>query len=216
MNYAEITELLSRLPDGGVVTDRTRYDYGYLQTLANIYRARLIRTIFMRDGRINPVCYQKYYPTYDVNMQDNPLCVKFSHPEVISLDTNNDGFRYIGTVSNNKSFARMQSRSWVSTFNLNAVTAQYLSNNPSALYDGNNQIVEVYGLPELKHIMTECLLADPRISPFFNIETDQFPLNDDLIPDLIAMCFSEEIGIESSKAVVPGEFTLNAPKKRRK
>ena len=214
--YLEIQEMLSRLPDGGVVTDRTRYDYGYLQTLANLYRARLLRTIYQKEKRLNPVCYNKYYPTYEPDLQDNPLCVKFRHPEVIGLDSNNDGFRYIGTTSYSEGFGRIQSRGWLSTFNKNSVTSTYMTNNPVALYDGNSQIIEVYGLPNIKNIMTEVLLSDPRQSPFFNILVDQFPLNDDLIPDLIAMAFSEQEGIESSVPVTPGQFTLSQPKKRKK
>ncbi len=215
MTIREICESVSRLPDGGIVNDRTRYDQGYLESTVGNFRARVIRLLYLKNRRINPVCYQKHWPTFEEDLQDDKCCVKFRHPEVISLDNLSDGFRFIGTPDFSVAFARIQSRSWLSTFNNNKVTTTAGNRRPTVLYDGSQQILEVRGLPELEIILTESILADPLSIPTYNKKYDQYPLSEDMIQDMLQMIFSEETSIASSIPLKPGQPILNPPRTRK-
>ena len=210
----EITEMISRLPSGGVISDRNRYDQGYLNMTLGVFRARLLKIIYLKNNRINPVCYQKHWPQYEADLQDDKCCVKFRHPEVISLDNGSDGFRYAGSLSFANNYARIKSRGWLSTINDNAVMAANNNRRPTILYDGGLQILEVRGMPLLKELLTESLLADPLSIPTYNQDLDQYPINVDLLPDLMNMIFSEETAIDASKQIKPGEAPLMTNKRK--
>ncbi len=193
----EITELVSRIPDGGVVNSNDRWDMGYLEKLVHTYRARLLKAIYLSNKRINPVCYQKHWPEYEELLQDDDGCtVKFRHPEVISLDDRSDGFRYIGGTDCASNFARIHSRAWVSTFNDSRITNVNNRRRTSVLYDGSAQVLEIYGNPEVDSILTESLLATPTDIPTYNKDQDQYPLSEDLITDMISMIFNDNIATE--------------------
>jgi hypothetical protein len=201
MLLREIVEMAIRLPDGGVISDLTRYDYDYMEAAVNVFSRRLLKLNYLKNKRINPVCYQKHWPQYEEDLQDDKCCVKFRHPEVITFDDSSDGFRYIGTEDYSKNFIRVKSRAWLSTFNDNQVTAVNNDRRITVLYDGNLQILEVMGSPLFKKPMTESVLADPTSIPTFNKMVDQYPFPNDLIPDLMNMMLSEQTGPESSKPI---------------
>lgn len=215
MKLREIVESVQRLPDGAIVSDRTRYDDGYIESTVGIFRARLLRILYLKNRRINPVCYQKHWPEFEQDLQDDNCIVKFRHPEVISLDNLSDGFRYIGALDFAGAYARIHSRGWLSTFNDNKVTTTAGNRRPTVLYDGSQQILEVRGLPELQEILTESLLADPLSIPTFNRDNDPYPLSEDMMPDLMNMIYSEQTSIEAKvpiKGVDP--FVLNTLKRK--
>ncbi len=216
MLLKEIAEMITRLPDGGVINSNDRWDYGYLYALVRTYRARLHKANFINNKRINPVCYQKHWPEYEELLQDEDGCtVKFRHPEVISLDDRNDGFRYIGGVDCASNLPRIQSRAWASTFNDNRVTKVNTRRRASVLYDGNAQILEVFGDPEIEEILTESLLADPLSIPTFNYLTDPYPLSDSDVNDVISMIFNDNVAIEA-RVVVGNSPGLGLPTNRKR
>ncbi len=211
----EIRELIIRLPNGGVINSNDRWEDGYIDKIIGTYRARLLKAIYAGNKRINPQCYQKHWPEYEELLQDNDGCtVKFRHPEVISLDDRSDGFRYIGGLDCANNFPRIHSRAWVSTFNDNRITKVNTRRRTSVLYDGNAQILEVYGDPEIEEILTESLLADPTSIPTYNITEDQYPLSEDLITDMISMIWNDNISTEA-RITVGNSPGLNLPKPRK-
>lgn len=216
MTLKEIVEHVQATPEGAVISDRSRFDIGYLESVIITYRARLLRLIYLKNKRINPVCYQKHWPKFEVDLQDDPCVVKFRHPEVISLDDMSDGFRYIGALSFTDAYPRIKSTAWLSTFNHNRVTAANNDRRTTVLYDGNQQVIEVRGNLEIEEIMTESLLANPLSVPTYNKAVDQFPLNEDLIPDLLAMIFQEQTSIEATVPLKPNSPTLAAQRGRRR
>jgi len=214
MKLKEITEMCSRLPDGGIVNDRTRYDQGYLEMTVNVFSRRLLKMLYLKNRRINPVCYQKHWPIYEKDLQDDRCVTKFRHPEVVSLDDQSDGLRYAGTVDFANNYARIKSRGALSTMNKNRIMAADNSRRPTVLYDGNMQIIEVRGTEMLREIMTESILADPMSIPTFNKELDEYPFPNDLVPDLLQMIFSEETSIASSIGL-PGKAGIGTKQPNR-
>ncbi len=197
MILKSITELLERIPNGGVIDSNDRWNPGYLDALVGTYRARLAQAVYANNKRLHPQWYQKHWPEYDDLLQENEdCCVKFRHPEVVMLDDRSDGFRYIGSTDCNNNFARVQSRAWLSTFNNNKVTATNNKRRATVLYDGSAEILEIYGDMEIDEILTESLVANPLLIPTFNPESDQYPIPESLIPDLVGMIFNDNVATE--------------------
>lgn len=214
MKLKAILEEISRLPNGGVVNEIDRWDMGYLSALARTYRARLAMAVYGGNKRLHPAWYQKHWPEYDAVLNDDNCVVKFRHPEIIMLDNQSDGFRYIGATDCNNNFARIQSRAWVSTFRNNRVTNSSISRKASVLYDGSAQILEIYGDTEIDAILTESLLADPESIPTFNSDVDEYPIPENLIPDLVGMIFNDNIATEI-RIPVGYNGPVNLPKQKK-
>jgi hypothetical protein len=217
MKLQSITEAISRLPQGGIVDSTDRWDQGYLEFLAITYRTKLSQLIYQRDKRLNPMFYQKNWPIFEPLLQDNPCCVKFRHPEVMSLDQNSDGFRYVGTLNFAKAFSRVQSRSWLATFNDNPITqVSAFEGKGEFLYDGSSQILEIYGMPQFTSPLTECLFNNPLDVITYNKSVDDFPVPNNLIPDLVQMIYNDNILTEDRKPLRPQDQPSMIKQRRQK
>lgn len=206
MLHADIVERLSRLPSGGVINDKNRFDFGYLSSVLDTFRAKVIvmqyngDRLIAKNGRINPQCLQKYWPVYEKDLQQSGFR-SFRCPEIINIDSLSDGFRYIGSIDGSCNFRRVKSRADLSMFNQNKIMNVNSGRFQAALYDGSNQIIEVYGNSMLKELLVEAVFAQPLSIPTFNKDFDQYPLNDDLIP-LLEDLVSKQTLLEASMPLV--------------
>jgi hypothetical protein len=197
MIEAEIIERIQRLPFGGIISANNRLSDLYVRTLLNTFRAQIIRTIYQKDKRINPECYQKFYPVFNADFQDTKCVVKFQCPEVIALDSNSDGFRYIGTIDCSQEFRRIRTRSMLSTINRHQVMSVKTGIYTGVLYDGSAQVLEVYGNDDIEEMLVEGIFIDPNQIPTYNPKFDQYPLNDDLIPMVEDMILKSQTALEA-------------------
>lgn len=210
MKIDELVDRLQRLPEGGIMTSENRFDYEYCVSVWNTYRAFFIQETYAKNKRINPICYQKYHPTYEKDFQDNNGCyVKFFCPNVISLDDKSDGLRYVGTdpvkTGMSNGFKRVQSRSWLSTYNNHSVTNV---NNSRAVYyllDGQMQTMELYGNGTFIKVppLIEGLFADPTVIPTWNKDYDPYPIDDDSVPEIEEMIYTAHTRIVEGTSPTP-------------
>ena len=177
------------MPEGALFNDATRFDSQYVYSIINSYRAALIAERYRKEHTINPVCYQKFYPEFEKDLQI-PENVRFRCPNTINI-LNEDGFRFLGTVDCSIAFRRIKNRSELSTVNKHSIMK--LRRVPVVLYDGNTELLEVYGNKDLKEMLVELIAAEPHAVPTFNFETDQYPLSEDDVPLLEDMIFKANI-----------------------
>jgi len=183
MTTPQILDQFQRLPEGGLMVDTNRYDPLFLLSLLDAGRAAWVVEMYRKDKRIEPVFYQKYYPSYSIPLQPTDKCyAKFLMPDILRLDEHSDGIRYVGYDDYNggtaNNFRRIVSRAWVST----------LSNHPvmnpnrafSFLYDGSAKILELRGKAKLVEApLVEALFKHPLDIPTFNRDTDDYPITMD-------------------------------------
>ncbi len=215
MRLDQIVELVSRIPEGGVINSNDRWDMGYMHKLVGEYRARMCQLVYNTNKRLHPAWYQKHWPEYEPYLQDNDGCsVKFRHPEIVMLDDRSDGFRYIGGTDCASNFARIASRAWVSTFNDNRVTKVNANRRTSVLYDGSAEILEIYGDPEIEDILTESIVSNPMKIPTFNFGVDQYPVPENLVPEIVNMIFNDNISTEL-RMPYNGSGGINLPRPKK-
>ena len=149
----EAIERIQRLPFAGVISDENRLDHPYVRSIMGTARANVMRDIYQKNNkRINPVCYQKYYPTFSQDLQESNIFVKFQCPEVVTLDSNSDGLRYVGSIDCTNAFRRIWTRSMLSTINKHQVMSVNSARYVAALYDGSAQMIEIYGDSEIEEM----------------------------------------------------------------
>ena len=210
MTQPEIIERLSRLPEGGIITNTNRFDVGYMGSLLDTYRIKAIIASYNgdkstgRNKRINPQCLQKYYPLYEADLQSNELgYVLFRCPEVASISSNMDGHQYIGSRDSSCDFRRIVSRGQLATLNKHKITNVYNGTGMSVLFDAG--MLEVYGNKMVREIMTESIFTQPLLLPTYNVAKDNYPISEDLIPAIESMILRDQTLLES-KTPLPSEY----------
>lgn len=214
MTQPQIVERLSRLPSGGIITNTGRFDSGYLGSVLNTFRLKTLQVVVNGDRytaknkRINPQYLQKHWPVYESVLQEPSVpYVQFRCPEIASIDSTMDGLQYCGSISGSCNFRRILNRGQLSTFNQNKFTNIDNGTGLSCLYDGSQQIIEIYGGGKmLRELLLECVFIDPTQIPTYNIEKDQYPISDSDLTILERLVLSEQTLLES-RTPQPNEYS---------
>ncbi len=211
MLLAQIVDSIQRNISGGKTNVANRYDSKYVKKMINSYRAKKIAIDFSKNGEINSQCYQKFYLKYDPNLQANAFggnFLVFSLPNVIQLGEE-DGIRYVGSISCSDAWIRLRNRGLMANFNSNKFTR--ISNRKEsifALFDGAHSCLEVYNDMSLTEGLVEGIFANPSDVPTWNEDKDHYPINDGAIADIETMIYYERT--EISKAT-PADQNFNMP-----
>jgi hypothetical protein len=177
---SEITESIVRVDSAGIFTDENRAaDYPYIDYLINNARGLVVAEDWKKNKRIDAGNLQIITLKKINTLQDSDCYVRFEIPNPLMLDRNNDGFRFVGSATENIQYMRARSRGEASVFRHRVTTF----NNPKFvtwLYDG--QYIEVYGNPDIEKIKIEAIFENPLLIPNFNVVVDEYPISNDLIP----------------------------------
>jgi hypothetical protein len=197
MTLIETIESLAKMPSGAIFTDENRYDQLYLISIANKFRAAVVRKDYQINKRINPITYQRYYPRF-VQMEQYEWCFyRFKCPAPINLDDMSNGFRFVGTINSSKNFDIIKNRGELSTFLNHPILSPTSGRNICALYDGTTGYWEIYAkdnkLP--KRFVVEMLQQNPLDNPEFNLDFDQYPISQDLYMEMEQLVFQANTSI---------------------
>jgi hypothetical protein len=185
LTLRERVEKLERLPAGGIITDESRYDFEYMVSLLNAARQVALSFQWKLTKRIPYICYQKHYPRYESDMQQDIQCfVRFCVPDAINLwgqgvGENTDGFVYVGDVSGKRGYAKITDRGQLSTLNQH----RFMKNNGrymAFMFDAPVGAMEIYGNPDLRKLLINGLFSDPRDCNTYNVDFDPYPIDDQL------------------------------------
>ena len=200
MNTIEIIESLAKMPSGAIFTDESRYNELYLISIANKFRAEAIREYYRINKRINPVCYQRFYPEYVQEEQYEWCFYRFKCPQVINMDDISNGFRFVGTLNSSKSFDIIKTRGELSTFLNHPVLTPAAGRNVCALHDGTTGYWEIYAkgnkLP--KFFVVEMIQQNPLDNPEFNVDFSEYPVSNDLLPMMESLVYQANTSISSA------------------
>jgi hypothetical protein len=177
---SEITESIIRVDSAGIFTDENRAaDNPYIDYLVNNVRAIVIAEDWKKNKRVDTGNLQIITLKKVNTLQDSDCYVRFEVPPALLLDKNNDGFRFVGSATENIQYMRARTRGEASVYRHRVTTF----NNPKFvtwMYDG--RYIEVYGNPDIEKIKIEAIFDNPLLLPNFNVLIDQYPLGNDLIP----------------------------------
>ncbi len=222
MNVGSIIDLISRIPEGGIVTSENRMDRLFILSLLDAGRAAWLRDNYKRDKRIPAICYQKYYPEYSAYLQPSKGCFKkFTMPDVVSFDENSDGIRYAGSddYDNNgtNNFDRVKSRAWLATYNSHPVMNTNNNRTYSFLYDASAGTLEFRGEKAsfIRTPLVEAVFMHPLVIPTFNNDLDDYPLPMDGVYAVEKMIFANDTRIvEATTPKVAFQPSNTAPIKK--
>lgn len=200
MTLPQIADQIIKEVQGGVRTIESKFSYEYIYSLIHTYRANVIRQQYSKAKRIHPLWTQQYLPEFSKDLQDDICMVKFQVPPSIIMNEQVNGYLYIGEVNGSCAYNQLNSRAELSTYNQHRVTKEAVR----IIY--SDGILEVYGNTEIKQLRIDAVFANPTDVPTYNIELDQYPIDNESLNQAKELIVKTELGREAQG---PADFKQN-------
>jgi len=175
MTLPEIRESVERTVSAALKTDESRYDPDHLDDIIHQYRAEAIGIVWQRDRRVDSNWTQQFIAEFSKNLQDDDCFVRFACPPLISLDKKADGALFVGSIDGHISYRKIISRAELA----NNDTHRFIKSGVrtlKALY--SDRFWEIHGDPLIQDLRIDGIFANPTDIPAFNVEVDQYPIDD--------------------------------------
>lgn len=184
---SEIVDEIKKELGNGVSSDESRFDDLYIESKIAGARAMIISN-YVNKGNIDWL-NDSWVQTVDLAFVDRDTecgIVKFECPSVISIDSHNDGFVYVGNVNGLKPFIRL--RKSFTTLTLHRV----FKNSKEIMWDWKNlemnkQQIVIYNNSKLQYIQIRGIFNNPVEVPGFRKDTDWYPVDANVKRDLVEM-----------------------------
>ena len=182
----QIKEKVLRLMEGGIKTTNSRLDDGYVYAIINDARAHVLRQDFIKSKRWSSQAVQTFYPEYESYYQNSVCYTRFRLPTAfIQGNSAQDGLVYFGSdtieILRSQNFDRIKNRAEFNDFLNNSRTNDF--SIPAILIEG---LVATVMTKEnmAENLMVVGVLDNPLALSTYNIDKDQYPISEDLIPML--------------------------------
>lgn len=141
--------------------------------------------------KIDPACLQSFLIAIDSAAQDTELdYLTFNSPRFVNISKNVSGDIYVGAKRLTQAFKKVYTRTEIDTLK----TRGYLNDGKHVMYVTADDKINVYGNKMLKEIWVEGILTDPIEATNFNVETDAYPMSEDIFTIVIDL-FKQKVGI---------------------
>ena len=197
-----LIEFLQREANAGIDTIDSRYNPLFLQQMIVAGRAELIKSAYtgnrgMAENHFIPdIAKQTYELEYDplLNQNNKECWVKFFCPDVISLDSESDGFRRIGNERGGKAYIRIKSDEQFDQYNDDAMMKKIMDTKVLWWYVADERVMKVRDIaPEYKairHGKVRAIFSNFIENPQFNFDVDFIPLDGNSLITLINSLWS--------------------------
>lgn len=189
MTLAELIDVTERfLSNSGVRTDESKWDEPYIVNLINRYRGMAITQSFAANKNINPLWIQRYDLVYEEDAQEDACLVKFNMPSVMMLGNTQTGLIYFGNVNGICPFRFVKTRMELAMYNSHRYNNK--TKTIRAIYVEG--ALEVRNDQMLQNAFIEGVFNIPSDLPTFNVNKDQYPISEDLIPLMHQLMYKNE------------------------
>ena len=146
--------------------------------------------------KIDPACLQSFLIAIDSAAQDSELdYLVFNSPRFVNISKGVSGDIYVGAKRLTQAFKKVYTRTEIDTLK----TRGYLNDGKNILYVTADDKINVYGNKMLKEIWVEGILTDPLEATNFNVETDPYPMSEDIFT-IVMDLFKVKVGITINQA----------------
>lgn len=158
---------------GGLFVDDRNISTEQIEQKVHEGRALWCAQSYAQTKQVHGDWYQRFYPEYDVEMQDGKCKTLFSCPPVIWFADKTDGLRYVGSADYGDNFTRVWDRATLS--NMMKHPVMKVGRRNYVLYQ-NGQI-ECYTITSIKSPIVEAVFSSPVDVPSFNKNEHNYPLD---------------------------------------
>lgn len=179
----EITERIVRACQGGKAKDETEIDFEYVESKVPKWRQSAISILYngSREQAANSYIPPDWYQTVTISIPNNQSNNSKSYitatvPSVIRINSNTDGFVFVGDDDDTVNFIRISSPSYASDLmSRGDLTEEVIG----FIVLGTD--IRFYGNKQLENFTIQAILSNPLDDPNFDIDNDQYPVSEDVI-----------------------------------
>jgi hypothetical protein len=179
----EITERIVRACQGGKAKDETEIDFEYVESKVPKWRQAAMSILYngSREQAANSFISPDWYQTVTVSIpsgqsNNNKSYITATVPSVIRINSNTDGFVFVGDDDDTVSFIRISSPSYASDL----MSRGDLSEDVIGFIVIANDI-RFYGNKQLETFTIQAILSNPLDDTNFDIDNDPYPVSEDVI-----------------------------------
>jgi len=205
MKILGIAEEVQRAFGGGKSPADNRFnDLDYVFQKIDEYSAKAISLSYTgskalgANANINSKTWLEFPLTLDPGLQEEGACyVAFRCPEMVMINTDRTGFSFVGDKLTMKAFSEIQDPS---TF---AALATVFDELDGIYFCMSKGIMKVLGGRDITQVWVIGRPINPMSlsTTYYNPETDEYPLPDDLIPLMISLLKAGEFQQEAATPV---------------
>lgn len=179
----EITERIVRACQGGKAKDETEIDFEYVESKVPKWRQSAISILYngSREQAANSYISPDWYQTVTISIPNNQSNNSKSYitatvPSVVRINSNTDGFVFVGDDDDTVNFIRISSPSYASDLmSRGDLTEEVIG----FIVLGTD--IRFYGNKQLENFTIQAILSNPLDDPNFDIDNDQYPVSEDVI-----------------------------------
>jgi len=201
MNIREVKEQLLTLINAGSPTIDMKYHDEQVEAMIPSLRQEAIVIKYnggvvngmktKGSGRINGAWIQRFSTDVDLSIQETDLeYLRVVSPAPVMINRNTSGDIYIGKNKSTNKFKVCQTRDELQTLK----SRGFVNNGTDIIALYSESEYEIYGDKSLKEFYRESVLADPSEKPGFNLETDTYPVTEDLLL-VMADIYKQKMGL---------------------
>jgi len=185
MVLAEITERIIRSVFGGKAKNETQVDYAYIESKVPKWRQQAISVVFngSREQAANEFIPPQWLQSFTIAVPASEngagnlnAYITIDCPAPIRLNIKGDGFNFVGDATASIGFIHVQSPSYASD-----LTKRGDLNKDTIGYVVVGDKMRLYGNKQLESVDFDAVLSEPLDDPDFNIDTDDYPVSEDVI-----------------------------------
>jgi hypothetical protein len=182
---SELTERIVRHVFGGKAKNESQVDYAYIESMVPKWRQQGISISYngSRDVAGNKFIAPEWIQTTQLaipqserNTTNLNIFLTVDCPPMIRLNVEGDGALFVGNSATTTGFSRIKSVSYASDL----VRRGDLNKEKIGYVLLKNQM-RLYGDKQLRTVDLESVFADPLDCTDFNIDTDPYPVSEDVI-----------------------------------
>lgn len=179
----EITERIVRACQGGKAKDETEIDFECVESKVPKWRQSAISILYngSREQAANSYIFPDWYQTVTISIPNNQSNNSKSYitatvPSVVRINSNTDGFVFVGDDDDTVNFIRISSPSYASDLmSRGDLTEEVIG----FIVLGTD--IRFYGNKQLENFTIQAILSNPLDDPNFDIDNDQYPVSEDVI-----------------------------------
>jgi hypothetical protein len=179
----EITERIVRSCQGGKAKDETEIDFAYIESKVPKWRQAAMSILYngSREQAANSYISPDWYQTITIEVpsgqsNNNKSYITATVPSVIRINSNTDGFVFVGDDDDSVNFIRISSPSYASDLmSRGDLTEEVIG----FIVLGSD--IRFYGNKQLETFTIQAILSNPLDDPNFDIDNDPYPVSEDVI-----------------------------------
>ena len=183
MLLENITERIVRACQGGKAKDEAQIDYTYVESKCPKWRQSAMSILYngSKEQAANGFISPDWYQTITISVpsgqsNNNKSYIKATVPSVIRINSNTDGFVFVGDDDDTVNFTRISSPSYASD-----LMARGDLNEDVIGFIVIGSDIRFYGNKQLENFTIQAILSDPLDDPNFDIDNDPYPVSEDVI-----------------------------------